>query len=200
MQIDAILFTSFFFASRYFALEAQYPSRYTDIAMRSELEKRLKRQRAELDAIEKDKVELASREAVCKAIIAELEGLLRLAPKEEGETVEKALRVNTDPYHAREVLRKNRGPLHVKEILERIGGDTGRNRRSSLASQLGAYARKTEIFTKPGPNVFGLIDYGPIAPSLDQERFSETLYEVSDITEITDSNDGWTPVEEEIPF
>lgn len=140
--------------------------------MRYELEKRIKKQRAELDAIASDLQTLHVRKRASEAVLNELESLLRLTPKDtdNGIAVERHLRVDSDPYKTREVLRKERRSLHIKEILEKIGGDTGRNRRSSLSAQLGNYANKNEVFTKTGPNTFGLLDYGPEPVTLDDER------------------------------
>lgn len=166
--------------------------------MRLELEKRIRKQRADLDGIERDIAELESRKRTCTAVLNELETLLRLLPKTAAGKVlaEKKLRVDTDPFRAREVLRRNRGPLHVKDLLERIGGETGRNRRSSLASQLGAYAKRGEIFTKEGPNLFGLANYGPEAARLDDEKafFAADMSE-----ELQPREDDWQD-DPEIPF
>ncbi len=169
--------------------------------MRNHLENRLKRQRAELDSIERDQTILNVRKEVCKALIAELELLLRNAPKEGGENhpVERQLRVDTDPYRAREILRKARSAMHVKDIIALIGGTDSRNRRSSLAAQLGTYARRKEIFSKEGPNVFGLLDYGPIADSLDDEKNYSTLSDDMDPAGGPVEDDGWI-VEPDIPF
>ncbi len=73
----------------------------------------------------------------------------------------KQLRFGTDVYKAREALEIERKPLYIKELIEKIGEQPTRNRRSSLSSQLSAYANKGEIFVKTAPNTFGLIDYGP---------------------------------------
>lgn len=167
--------------------------------MRNELEKRIRKQRAELDGIERDMIVLENRKRVCSAIIAELDALLRLVPKgEDGhEAVERHLRAGSDPFFAREVLRKNRSGMHIKDILEIIGGDTGRNRRSSLASQLGTYVRKGEVFTKEGPNIFGLIDYGPEPVTLDEEHRLEATIE--DDREPRSDGDLWDN-DDTIPF
>lgn len=57
------------------------------------------------------------------------------------------------------------------------------------------YARKGEIFTKEGPNVFGLVDYGPEPVSLEDERMS-----VTQEGEIDDAVESWMSDADSIPF
>lgn len=166
--------------------------------MRNELEKRVRKHRAEIDGIDRDIAELEARKRACQAVVNELDSILRLMPKDKGggEIAERHLRVGTDPYNARDVLRKNRQSMHIKDILEYIGGDTGRNRRSSLASQLGAYVKKQEVFTKEGPNIFGLIDYGPEPVRLADTVQYEAMIDDTDVEAILTEGD----YSDDIPF
>jgi hypothetical protein len=139
--------------------------------MRNELEKRLRKKRLEVEDKDNKIRRLEAERAVCLAVIAELEGLLRYLPKSPTEGgAERHLRVGSDVYKARETLILAREPLHIKDLLEKIGGDTGRNRRSSLSAQLSQYARKSEVFTKVAPNTFGLIDFGPEPDGVDRQN------------------------------
>ena len=165
--------------------------------MRNELEKRIRKQQTELESIDRDIAELETRKRTCKAILNELDSLLRVAPKngDNAQAIERQLRVDTDPFRAQETLRRFRMPMHIKELLDCMGGDAGRNRRSSLASQLGAYARKGEIFVKTAPNVFGLIDYGPEPITLEEQG----QYAVSQAEPEPQGEINWDD-DEDLPF
>lgn len=133
--------------------------------MLKELEKRIKRKQAEKERIEKNILDLRKDLATIDAVLAELESLTRMLPKVNGEETPNGspardIRFGTEVYHAREELQKAGKALYVGEILKRQGKDDSKGPRSSLASQLGTYAREGRIFTKEGPNTFGLLDYG----------------------------------------
>lgn len=133
--------------------------------MRKELEKRIRRKQADRDRVSEQIAQLTAERASIDAVINELESLVRLTPRgENGDDLVSApdrdIRFGTEVYYAREVLQGARGPLYVGEILKSQGKDDSKGPRSSLASQLGSYARDGRIFTKEGPNIFGLIDYG----------------------------------------
>jgi hypothetical protein len=57
------------------------------------------------------------------------------------------------------ILEKGR-PGHVSELLEALGRPATRQARASLSGSLAAYVRKGEIFTRPNPNTFGLLELG----------------------------------------
>lgn len=152
----------------------------------NEIEKRLRKRRLEVEEFDRQILRLEFEKGKSLAVINELELILRTMPK-AGKQDERQLRVGTDVYNARKELQKERHALYIKDLVEKIGGDTGRNRRSSLSAQLAAYARKGEIFTKEGPNVYGLLDYGP-EPTSTEEAIQ---YEIEDA--FTETGDDWEP-------
>jgi len=50
--------------------------------------------------------------------------------------------------------------MHITELLEAIGKPGDRMNRSALGGSIAAYVRKGEIFTRPAPNTFGLLELG----------------------------------------
>lgn len=57
-------------------------------------------------------------------------------------------------------LKKETRPYHIADLLEKIGKANNKSNRAALASQLSAYAKNDEIFSKPAPNTFGLVEWG----------------------------------------
>jgi hypothetical protein len=60
----------------------------------------------------------------------------------------------------REFILEKGHPGHVSELLEALGRPATRQARASLSGSLAAYVRKGEIFTRPSPNTFGLLELG----------------------------------------
>jgi hypothetical protein len=61
---------------------------------------------------------------------------------------------------ARDAILKEGSPVHIDVLLERLGKPVTRDTKASLTSSLSAYVRREEIFTRPAPNTFGLIELG----------------------------------------
>jgi hypothetical protein len=57
------------------------------------------------------------------------------------------------------ILSRGR-PVHIDDLLQALGRDNTREAKASLGSSLAAYVRREEIFTRPAPNTFGLIELG----------------------------------------
>ena len=60
--------------------------------------------------------------------------------------------------------------MHVSALIEELGKDLNRKSRASMTGSLGAYARRGEIFTRPAPNTFGLIELGHKAAIEEKEK------------------------------
>jgi hypothetical protein len=71
-----------------------------------------------------------------------------------------ALRPGSGMAKVREFILEKGRPGHVTELLEALGRPATREARASLSGSLAAYVRKGEIFTRPSPNTFGLIELG----------------------------------------
>lgn len=61
---------------------------------------------------------------------------------------------------AREVIITKGAPIHVDDLLEALGKEVNRENKASLAGSIAAYVRRTEIFTRPAPSTFGLVELG----------------------------------------
>ena len=73
----------------------------------------------------------------------------------------------------RDLLRHSGKALPIAEILKLLGKPLDKKHRISLAGTLSSYARKGRVFTKTGPNIFGLIEFGPIAEESEEELPAE---------------------------
>jgi hypothetical protein len=67
------------------------------------------------------------------------------------------LRAGTLLAKAREAIVKNGKPMYIGDILASIGLENTKATRVSLVGSLGVYVRKKVIFTRPGPNIFGIV-------------------------------------------
>ena len=84
----------------------------------------------------------------------------KLLPKEEnGEGASKELRPGSALAQVQEFLKREGRPQHISTILEFLGKPLDKQSRVSLSGSLGGYARDHRIFTKTGPNTFGLIEF-----------------------------------------
>ena len=135
----------------------------TDI--RDILERRIAKKRQEVGDLE-TKV----REAT--AYLQALEDtfvLLKTGGGEEDDDGEPVFRHGSDVAKARDFLRRTGKPLHISEILEGIGKKNDKKARVSLGSTLAGYVRKELVFTRPGPNIFGLTEFTTQPDQQDQE-------------------------------
>jgi hypothetical protein len=74
---------------------------------------------------------------------------------------------------ARDAILKAGRPLHVSEILTVIGKPDEKEGRISLGGSLSSYVRKGEVFTRPDPNTFGLVELDRSAAKEQTEEFEE---------------------------
>lgn len=73
---------------------------------------------------------------------------------------EKVLRAGSAVSQAHDVILKARKPVHIADLIEALGREDSREARASLNSSLAAYVRRGEIFTRPAPNTYGLVELG----------------------------------------
>ena len=87
----------------------------------------------------------------------------------------------------RDLLRRVGKPMYIVDILNGIGVEVTKSNRASISGSLGNYARKGEIFTAQGQNVFGLIEFNTPQPQsheppenfgLDEEKPHEENTEI----------------------
>ncbi len=128
----------------------------TSMALREDIQKRIDKKRAEIVTLE-GQIKNAT------IYIQALEDTLKMLPRETAEPSALAgsngsLRAGSKVDKAREAIQRAGKPLHVTELLPSIGRPNNASNRAALSGSLSAYARKHEIFTRPAPNTFGLIE------------------------------------------
>ncbi len=123
------------------------------MAGRNKIEERILKKEQEIQELE-----MKIREA--RAYVQALQDVAKLLPREqEGEkAAEAVLRPGGSIYDAHTAILKAGKPLHIVELLHAMGREVDRKGRIGLASSLAAYVRRNEIFTRPKPNTFGLIE------------------------------------------
>jgi hypothetical protein len=89
------------------------------------------------------------------------------------ETAE--LRAGTLLARAKDAIQKNGAPMHINFLLKAIGVENTKSARVSLVGSLGGYVRKQQVFTRPGPNIFGLIGMEPAAAELQVPNLPESF-------------------------
>jgi len=123
------------------------------MGLREELSRRIERKHQEIMSLE---VQL--REA--NAYVQALEDTIKLLPREELNRGQADMVVRPGGYmmKARDAILKAGKPLHVQELLVAVGKPQTKEARATLTGSLSAYVRRKEIFTRPFPNTFGLME------------------------------------------
>lgn len=113
--------------------------------------------------IEEKEVEIKSHEAranEARIYVQALQEALRLLPKDAPEGgVDITLRTGTNLDKARETLRAKGEPMHIADLLKALGKPDDNVNRAALSGSMSAYVRKGQVFTRPAPNTFGLIEF-----------------------------------------
>jgi hypothetical protein len=101
-----------------------------------------------------------------------LQEALKFVPAEptNGEAFD--LREGTDAAKVRDILKAEGKPIHLDEILKRMGKEATRNAKGALAGSLGYYVKKHIVFTRPGRNIFGLMEFDKTV-AVEQEEEEE---------------------------
>lgn len=124
---------------------------------RSVIEGRLKKKQAEIDTLE-EKLKAA------KVYMAALRDVMRDFEKDQRpddeDSADAKLRPGSGTAQAREIILSRGEPVHIDEILAAMGKEVTRDTKASLAGSLAAYVRREEIFTRPAPNTYGLVELG----------------------------------------
>jgi hypothetical protein len=122
---------------------------------RKRIEDRIRKKEEEAQALEAQ-----ARDA--RVYVKALQDVLKMLPREPESSSESPtnLRPGSSATAARDIILKQNAPVHISELLREMGRELTRENRASLASSLAAYVRKGEIFTRPAPNKFGLIELG----------------------------------------
>jgi hypothetical protein len=128
--------------------------------LRKELKRKIERKQGEIQQWQVEGRELETRVREALAYVCGLEETLKLLPRETlSEAATTSLRADSAVAKAREVILKAGKPLHINEILKALGKAVNHDSKASMSGSIGAYARKNQVFTRPAPNTFGLIEF-----------------------------------------
>jgi hypothetical protein len=117
------------------------------------IQDRIRKKEAEIQTLE-DRLRAA------KIYLQALQDVLAAVERDVGPPLADALRTGSSVAQAREAILRAGKPVHVSDLLAALGKDVTKETRASLASSLAAYVRKGEVFTRPAPNTFGLVELG----------------------------------------
>lgn len=121
---------------------------------RSKIEERIQRKQAEIVALE-DKLKAA------KVYIGALRDVLKMMDPDRDKSSTQAdakLKTGSSVDQARAIILERGAPVHVDDLLRSMGKEVSAANRSSLVGSIAAYVRREEIFSRPAPNTFGLIE------------------------------------------
>ena len=110
---------------------------------------------------EKEIQELEESIREAKVYLQALQDVLKKFPRETPEESAASLRPGSMVALARDNILVAKRALHVDEMLRMQGKELTRDNRTALGGSLSAYVRKGSIFTRPGPNTFGLVELEP---------------------------------------
>jgi len=123
---------------------------------REKLEKRIEEKQSEVWNLRRQ-----IRDA--EVFIEALKEALHLLPKESVDDGPITLRPGTNVDKARLALLAKGTPMHITELLKAVGKPDDNDSRAALSGSISAYVRKNQIFTRPAPNTFSLIEF-PLPP------------------------------------
>ncbi|HVZ02292.1 MAG TPA: hypothetical protein VHA35_22490 [Dongiaceae bacterium] len=124
------------------------------MADRRQIESMVKKKEQEIQELE-EKV----RET--RVYLQALQDVLKKFPRATGgepPAASTTLRPGSTVALARESILKAKRPLYVDDLLRDQGKELTRENRTALSGSLSAYVRKESIFTRTGPNTFGLLE------------------------------------------
>lgn len=126
-----------------------------------------------------------------------LQDVLRLmaSPKEAVVHAETAIRPGSLVAKAREAIFAHKSPMHITDLLKALGLEQSRENRASLTSSLSAYVRRQEVFTRPSPGTFGLVELDHHTTDSESDEPPQGFGTFAQ----TDSVSG-NDLDEEIPF
>jgi hypothetical protein len=123
--------------------------------MRQRIEEKIRKKESEVQEFENQ-----IRDA--KIYIEALKETIKMLPRDTVEVrrPEAKLRQGSRIARVYALLVKMQKPMHVSALLEGIGEENTKENRVGLSGSLGFYTRDNQIFTRPSPNTFGLVDFG----------------------------------------
>jgi hypothetical protein len=163
------------------------------VGIRKEIERKIERKEKEMRDLEQ---ETAIRLREGAAYVQALEESLKLLPKENSDETAVTLRAGSAIAKARDAISAAGKPLHVTELLQILGKPLNAGSKAGLAGSLAWYVRKGEIFTRPAPNTFGLVQFNVVKEAAE----SAPDFEVEEPPEDFGLENGAAKDDDEIPF
>lgn len=121
---------------------------------RRKIEERLRKKEHEINDLE-------AQVRNARIYVQALQDVLKMLPRPvEPAATSGTLRPGSNMAKVRDFILQHGRPVHISELLKGLGLPASRESRASLSGSLAAYVRKGEIFTRPAPNTFGLIELG----------------------------------------
>ena len=107
-----------------------------------------------------------------------------------------AVRSGSQAERVIRVLSDAGEPTHIDEIMARMGVECTAAAKNSLVSSLSRYVRQRQIFTRPAPGTFGLIEWE------EPEPHQPSVEETTDLPAVTNNESArWVEeFDDSIPF
>ncbi len=122
---------------------------------------------------------------MARAYLQAIQDSMKALPREtsaqpNGDDPSLDLRPGTLLARAKDAIQKNGSPMHIIALLSAIGVENTKKARVSLVGSLGAYVRKGSVFTRPGPNTFGLVGMDSLPFEAAEQALPEEFGRVSE--------------------
>jgi len=114
--------------------------------------------------IEKERQIIAGLQSQIKhseSFILGLQEALKVLPKDgtiKSSRRSGTIREGSDMAKIRELIKQTGRPMRISEIVTGLGRPDTKSNRMSISGSLGRYVRKGFVFSRPGANIFSLID------------------------------------------
>ena len=124
---------------------------------RDRIQERLRKKEQEIQGLEE-------RLRTARIYVQALHDVIKLLDTNKAaQPTESALKAGSAVAQARELILRQGAPVHINDLLAGLGKEMTREARASLTGSIAAYVRRGEIFTRPAPNTFGLVELGHTA-------------------------------------
>jgi hypothetical protein len=101
---------------------------------------------------------------------------LKIIGKSPSAPKQQDLREGTEVSRVRDIIKEANTPLHINAITEKLG-ETGREKRLSLSGTLNSYAKDGRVFSKAGPNTYGLLEFLGLENKANSGEENKEVYE-----------------------
>ena len=129
------------------------------MSLRDDFLRRIQKKQAEIEGM---RTNLRIEERYLEAL-QDAYKLLPRAGEESNGSRATGFRKGSGVAKAYEALKRTGHTMHIKDLVEEMGLKANRANTQGLASSLRSYVLKGEVFTKPAPNTYGLIEFGETA-------------------------------------